>query len=136
NKFSNYAPFEACNSAFGCGPTLTGSGYTLPDGTGIYCLNSAMLSLAGQPDSFGAATDDKGILAIETRGLNTWLQNSEHARRVLVVHHPSDWLMDWANTEMRRLVQNNFDVCVHGHVHEQNIGASPHADGQSVWITS
>ena len=37
------------------------------------------------------------------------------------MHHPIDWLMDWAQDELKLILKNHFNVCLCGHVHSQEI---------------
>jgi Calcineurin-like phosphoesterase len=120
NKFKHYI---TCESHFAhytcCGTELGGGGWRLSDDIGVYCLNTALCSFAGLPDPNGKIIPDKDSLHINTRSLYHWIQGEgeKHKIRILVMHHPHDWLVNWAKTELRKIIANNFHLVFTGHIH-------------------
>lgn len=64
--------------------------------------------------------DDRRKLRVETRRLNEWLQVTDTKFKILVVHHPIDWLTEDAEIELRTLIQRHFSLVLSGHIHEAN----------------
>lgn len=102
-KFADYGISADC---------IGGAGFRIGDNIGIYCLNTALCSSAGISSDFQA-------LAIDSRSLYRWVQSNADSVRILVMHHPREWLTDWANKEMVKLLGAHFSLCLHGHTHEQ-----------------
>ena len=46
---------------------------------------------------------DYGHLMVDTRPLHMWLGENKSSFRVLVMHHPVDWLVEWAQVELEAL---------------------------------
>lgn len=99
--------------------SFCGRGFSLTDEVGIYCLNTALYSFGGLKDEAGNSVSDYQALPIETRRLHEWLRASDHKYRILAMHHPFDWLADWAAKELPRLCFRYFDLVLCGHVHEK-----------------
>jgi predicted MPP superfamily phosphohydrolase len=120
-KFRSYLDFEARFSGHGCGESsFCGAGHDVGDGIGIYTLNTALFSFGGMIGPDGHAMDDEGLLRIETRRLNKWLQETSHGYRILVMHHPSNHLIGWAKTQIEQLIQRSFDLVLQGHIHKSD----------------
>src|SRR5258707_2333928 len=68
-------------------------------------------------DSSGRTVTDQNQLMIDTRSLNKWLSETEFKTRVLVMHHPIDWLADWAKSELEKVISSNFQITLCGHIH-------------------
>lgn len=116
--FANYKAAEAAFAKFtSCQDSLGGTGWTLPDNLGVYCLNSAVCSYGGLKDVQGKDIVDKNLLHIETRTLYSWLAADRSTTRVLLMHHPVEWLSEWASAELNKIIAESFDVVVSGHVH-------------------
>ena len=119
SKFKNYIATEANFATYGCCQTdLGGSGWDLNNKIGVYCLNTALCSYAHLPDSQGAAISDKRKLMIDTRVMHQWLQQTSSTMRILVMHHPSDWLSSWANSELDTIIATDFHLVFSGHTHK------------------
>ncbi len=120
-KFENYLEFEGrfCerNSHR---ENIGGVGRLLNSEIGIYCLNTALLSSGGLKPSNGKY-HDKGRLSVDTRGLHQWNQDQKCKIKILVMHHPLDWLTPWASHEVTSVAQQNFQLILSGHTHEQDI---------------
>jgi hypothetical protein len=132
-KFSHYKQYEAkfgkyncCNQRFG------GNGWELEDDTGIYCLNTALCSSAGMEGDDGKRICDHGRLHIDTRSLSSWLTEKDYKTRILVMHHPLDWLTEWAQIELGRLINKYFHLAFCGHVHRSDAIFTSRGEGASV----
>jgi hypothetical protein len=120
-KFQKYCEFESKFSDFPVvAASVAGTGYTLNDHVGVYCLNSAFLSSGGIAGRSAEPLKDKHRLAIETRALHSWIEESKSPCKVLVMHHPLDWLKEWATKELRTLLRRHFALFLSGHAHDQS----------------
>ncbi len=121
DKFDAYRTFEAQFSAHpGIASATAGGGFALNEQIGVYCLNSALFSSAGVNDPKGHPIPDKQRLAVGTRALHSWLRECPCPCKVLVSHHPLDWLADWASRELRSLLHSgSFAIFLSGHAHDQ-----------------
>lgn len=115
-KFENYKLFESDFAKYGIDFNPAGKGWEVNEDLGVYCLNTAMSSFGGVSD-----IDDKGNLAIYTRGLVTWCNSRKTSTNVLLMHHPFSHLNQWSKKELKQIVENNFTLCLCGHDHEQDI---------------
>ena len=118
-KLRDYIAAEEDFAKYGCcQKNLGGAGWDLDNGIGVYCLNTALCSYAHLPDSQGAAISDKGNLMIDTRVMQEWLQQTTSTIRILVMHHPIEWLTSWARSELDNIIENDFSLVFFGHLHE------------------
>lgn len=119
-KFKNYLDFE---SKFVASqnrlPSISGGGIALTEDTGIYLMNSALASHGGMEDVDGQRINDYNTLQVDTRSLHAWIESTEFTRRILVLHHPFDWLCGWASSELEGVVHGEFDLVICGHVHRK-----------------
>ena len=121
-KFGRYSESEAKFAQYSCcSEALGGQGWELEGGLGVYCLNTAVCSFGGVKDADGKAISDKNRLMIDTRLLNQWLANSKTNGRILVMHHPLDWLAEWSRAELEKIIAAEFTAVFCGHVHEQDV---------------
>lgn len=120
-KFQKYREFEPKFSDFPVvAASVAGKGYILNNYVGVYCLNSALLSSGGIAGRSREPLKDKHRLAIETRGLHSWIEKSRSPCKVLIMHHPLDWLKEWATQELRTLLRRHFALFLSGHAHDQS----------------
>ena len=120
-KLKDYVAAEADFAKYGCcQTTLGGAGWDLANGIGIYCLNTALCSYAHSKDTQGGAISDKNKLMIDTRVMQQWLQQTTSTIRILVMHHPIEWLTPWANSELDTIIANDFHLVFSGHLHQAN----------------
>jgi predicted MPP superfamily phosphohydrolase len=114
--FSNYEKFirqfARCDESFKTG----GWGCGLNEEVGVYCLNTALCSFGG----FKGINDERR-LAICTRDLVEWCRKTTYPVKILLHHHPLDHLNSWSQTELRHIIENNFTVCLSGHIHEPEL---------------
>lgn len=119
-KFCNFAKFA---TSAGCPPTvgdiLIGAKWELNENVSVYGLNTALLSSGGL-EREGRTLVDQGRLGVATRWLHKELQNCTSKFRILVLHHPLDWLNEWAQREIRAIEKHYFTLSVSGHVHVQD----------------
>lgn len=120
NKFQKYSEFEQAFAKFGLSNSPTGAGWTIDDKIGIYCLNTALCCTGGLARDM-QVHPDKGCLAIDTRKLHAWNQENNSVLKILVMHHPLDWLIPWAKQELEVVLRKNFALCLSGHAHDQNV---------------
>ena len=136
-KLRNYITAEADFSKFGCCQTvLGGMGWELDDGVGVYCLNTPLCSYAHLPDAQGTPISDENKLMIDTRVLQQWLQETTSSVRILVMHHPIDWLTPWARSELDTVIANDFSLVFSGHVHQATATFSSRGDNGVVAVSA
>lgn len=115
-RFENYKLFESDFAKYGIDFSPSGKGWRVTDDLGVYCLNSAISSFAGVNK-----IDDRGNLAIYTRGLAEWCNTKTTSTNVLLMHHPFSYLTPWSKRELKQIVEKYFTLCLCGHNHEQDI---------------
>lgn len=116
-KFNNYILFESKFADYGIsGDTITGKGWNIDDNISVYCLNTAMCSSGSYKE-----INDKGRLAIDTRSLQEWILNCKASTKILIMHHPIEWLVGWAQIEIKKILRNSFSLCLSGHFHDQSL---------------
>ncbi|MEE9345249.1 MAG: metallophosphoesterase [Methylococcales bacterium] len=114
-KFTNYGVFEKKFSKMGVVNDLyCGTGHALNESIGVYCLNTAISSCA-------ESGDDKDVLMINTRKLVEWSRQNNLPCKILIMHHPIEWLEDWSKKELRTILESDFSLCLSGHTHDQTI---------------
>jgi predicted MPP superfamily phosphohydrolase len=116
-KFKNYNTFETRFAALGInGNTISGAGWNIEDNIGVYCLNTAVFS-SGDVEK----TNDRGKLSVDTRCLQKWISDCGATAKILIMHHPLDWLTIWSEAQLKATLHNKFALCLSGHAHEQSI---------------
>lgn len=131
--FSNYKKFEERFSQFNCCTNqLGGNGWEIVPGVGVYCLNTSLCSFGGIDDATGKPISDRGQLMIDTRSLYSWLHDCQAAYKILVMHHPPEWLSPWARAELERVIPSSFHLVFSGHVHESSMTLARRGGGGSV----
>lgn len=132
-NFKNYISCETKLAHFTCCKAgIGGTGWELGKGIGIYCLNTALCSFGGLEDSAGKTMSDKDRLHIDTRSLHKWLAEDISTTRILVMHHPLEWLTDWAKSELDRTIADKFHLVLTGHNHQGRSTYSNRGFGGSV----
>lgn len=115
-KFSNYLVFlEEFTGKVIQKSDFSGYGVDVC-GIGFFCLNSALCSSGGVKPS-GKKYLDYGRLNIDTRKIYDWVQSNDHKVRILLLHHPLEWLSDWSRKELEIICEKHFDLVLHGHEH-------------------
>lgn len=132
-KFENYKAYESQFAQYtACESDLGGAGWELSNEIGVYCLNTALCSFAGLSDLVGNPISDQNKLMIDTRSLHKWLTETDFKTRILVMHHPLDWLNEWAKLELEKIISNSFQLIFSGHIHENSTTFSTRGIGKSV----
>lgn len=93
----------------------------------LFFLNCSILSHGGYN-----RIEDKGLLKIETSGLNEWIHQNKGRLKILVMHHPLDYLTNFAKSEITSMLKNGIDVIISGHIHDQELNYSFVSDSQSI----
>lgn len=119
-KFASFVEF--CTSNLGISDfDLSGySRHFIPE-MSFYMLNSAWCSSGGAKDEYDNEIKDKGILRVDTSGLNKWISENKGRTKVLVMHHPVEYLTDDLMEEIYAICRNGIDYLIAGHTHSQNI---------------
>ena len=131
-KFTNYVAFESRFADMGVSSdTVSGAGWDIGDNIGVYCLNSALCSSGGLLKD-GKKIVDEGRLAIDTRRLQKWVLSCKASTKILVMHHPIEWLIEWAQVELKRILDSSFSLCLSGHRHDQDMLCSSLNDSSLV----
>lgn len=123
-KFTNYKNFEPKFADYGItNHVLSGTGWLIEENIGIYCLNTAVCSSGGLNE-----IKDKERLAIDTRSLQKWILECKAKTKILIMHHPIEWLTKWAQEELKKILRNDFSLCLYGHSHDQDFFHSINKD--------
>ena len=99
----------------------------------IYMLNSAWCSSGGAKDENGNEIIDKGVLRVNTNGLNKWISENKGRTKILVMHHPIEHLTDDTMEQLYAICRNGVDFLFAGHTHSQNLIS--YQDGACVVIS-
>jgi len=114
-KFSHYENF--CKQKLYL-PKFNLLGYSeapIPEIT-VYFLNCSLFCYGGYNE-----IKDNGLLKIETSELNKWIQENKGRTKILVMHHPLDYLTDFAKKEIKSMLIGDIDIIISGHNHEQEL---------------
>lgn len=115
-RFNNYnASMTDLSSYWMTKASVGGFGEGISDDVGIYLLNSAVFSVGGVRE----CGNDFGRLCVDTRSINKWVAESNYKHKILVMHHPVEWLASEFRFEIERLIERDFSLVLHGHVHEK-----------------
>jgi len=126
NKFKFYENF--CKDKMHVSDfNLTGYSELLIPEISVYFLNCSLFCSGG----FNGI-DDKGVLKIETSGLNKWIDDNKGRTKILVMHHPIEFLTNFARNELKNMLRNGIDILISGHVHDQEIDHPFASDSQGV----
>lgn len=82
----------------------------------FYFLNCSLFCYGGYNK-----VEDKGILKIETSELNKWIQENKGRTKILVMHHPLDYLTNFSKSEIKSMLINDIDILISGHMHDQEL---------------
>lgn len=93
----------------------------------LYFLNCSLLSYGGLN-----AINDKGRLKIETSGLNEWINDNQGRTKILVMHHPFEYLTSFARRELSSMLKNGIDIIISGHIHNQELHHSYVSDSEGL----
>ena len=93
----------------------------------LYFLNCSILSYGGLNK-----INDKGRLKIETSGLNEWINDNQGRTKILVMHHPIEYLTSFARRELNSMLKNGIEIIISGHIHDQELQHSYVSDGGGI----
>lgn len=96
--------------------SLTTNLYSINDTWSVHALNSAILSCGAYNK-----IDDQGHLGIDTRELHRIISEDKHPKKILIMHHPEYYCMDWVKHELRKLYGQEYDIVLSGHTHDQDL---------------
>lgn len=114
-KFSSFQ--EYMKERFGVEEySLQANKYDINETWSIHTLNSAILSCGAYNK-----IDDLGHLGVDTRSLHNLIALDKHPRKILLMHHPEYFCMDWVKHELRKLYGNEYTMILSGHTHDQYI---------------
>ena len=82
----------------------------------VCCLNTSLTSF-----SAFQKRSDQGFLGIHTRALQAWIQGHHDRKKILLMHHPQGWLMDWAAKAINTTIKKEFSLVLTGHTHDQDL---------------
>ena len=137
SELKEYRLFEQEFFGLGaCGHSVAGQGYHLGNDVSVFCLNSSLCTATALDDTHGRKIFDKGLLHVETRGLYHWLNDCKSPFKILLMHHPFDWLSSWAQAELSRLALSDFSIVLCGHTHKGTVDYHATMGGRTVLITS
>ena len=94
--------------------SLTANVFSLDDIWSIHTLNTAILSCGAYKN-----IDDQGHLGVDTRSLHAQLAEDKHPKKILLMHHPEYFCMDWVQHELRKLYKSDYALVLSGHTHNQ-----------------
>lgn len=116
--FSKFDPFlRYGKESMGRGDEILTCGYySINDSWSVHTLNSAILSCGGYN-----GIDDAKHLGVDTRRLYENLAKDTHRHKILLMHHPENFCLDWVKHELTKLYGEEFDLVLTGHTHDQDI---------------
>ena len=96
--------------------SLQANNYEINNIWSIHVLNTAILSCGAYKN-----IEDQGHLGVDTRNLHELLKEDVHPKKILLMHHPEYFCMDWVKHELRKLYGHEYAVVLSGHTHDQHI---------------
>lgn len=90
--------------------------YSINDVWSVHSINSAILSCGSYKNY-----NDQGHLGVDTRCLQSFIAEDKHPKKILLMHHPEYFCMDWVKHELRKLYGSKYAIVLSGHVHDQYI---------------
>ena len=99
----------------------------------VYCMNTALSTFTGLDNNeYPQLKDDMRRLNVDTRRLYEWLEvNSK--KKILLMHHPMEFLVEPVDEELSKLVKLNFDLVLTGHTHRQDILCNNNRGESYIW---
>lgn len=93
----------------------------------VLCLNSAILSEGGLKD-----WEDERYLSVDTRFLSDWVMKNRTRKKILLMHHPVNFLTEEFECELLETARKDFDLVITGHTHYQMLQIM----GQTIMATN
>lgn len=132
DKFNNYTNFVTEKLEISNYNPI-GFHFELNDEWSMYCLNSSLTSFGGINDhEYPNLKDDVKKLNVDTRKINSWV-STNLKKKILLLHHPLEFLSEWASNELTKLIKLNFDIVLTGHTHEQEILCNEYENDSYIW---
>lgn len=132
DKFNNYSDFATEKLEISNYDPI-GFHFELNDEWSVYCLNSSLTSFGGIIDQeYPDLKDDVKKLNVDTRKINSWIATNLK-KKILLLHHPMDFLTEWSSCELKKLIKLNFDIVLTGHTHEQEILCNENERDSYIW---
>ena len=107
--------------------SMSAYSYNIDELWSVLCLNSAILSEGGLKD-----WNDERYLAIDTRFISEWVRQNRTRKKILLMHHPANFLSEDFEHELMEIARKDFDMVISGHTHYQML----HMLGQTVMATN
>jgi|GEM_PF-4444442 len=119
-----YIKFESYFDGLGCcSKSVFGSGYTLPNATGMFLLNSGFSSFGGL--KLGGRETDYGHLLLNLEPLSAWIKDTPNIeQRILSMHHPLSWYREDVRAELKRIIDLHFGAVLLGHEHSPSVNST------------
>lgn len=96
--------------------SLKANMHHINDTWSVHTINTAILSCGAYKD-----IEDQGHLGVDTRSLHSFIAEDKHPKKILLMHHPEYYCMDWVKQELRKLYGQEYAVVLSGHTHDQNL---------------
>lgn len=90
--------------------------FDLDENWTVCCLNTSLTSFSAFEKK-----SDQGFLGIDTRSLQKWIIDNHDKKKILLMHHPQSWLMEWAAKAINTLIKKEFALVLTGHTHDQDL---------------
>lgn len=98
----------------------------------LISINTAWLSRSGDNEY-----SDQGRLEVDELSLDLAIKAmSENKIRILMMHHPVEWLTQKSQLYMNQLIQDNFDLVLYGHEHSAGAKHVTTQSGEVVFLES
>ena len=118
--FENFSKNNMLIEDFG----LAGYSRTISPQLSFFFLNTAFCSCGGYNH-----IEDQGHLKVETSALNDWILKNDGKKKVLVMHHPIEHLVDDCQHEILSLLRSKIDIVLSGHTHYEIAENIDNGDG-------
>lgn len=115
DKFSNFSEYVN-NKLKIAGYHETFYSFDLDEKWTVCCLNTSLTSF-----SAFERRNDQGFLGVDTRSLQKWIIDNSNKKKILLMHHPQSWLMEWTSKTLNTIIKKEFSLVLTGHTHDQDL---------------
>lgn len=115
DKFSNFSDYVN-NQLKTVGYNETFYTFDLDENWTVCCLNTSLTSFSAYEKR-----KDQDYLGIDTRSLQKWIIENHNKKKILLMHHPQSWLMEWASKAINTIIKKEFSLVLTGHTHDQDL---------------
>lgn len=115
DKFSNFSDYVN-NQLKIVGYNETFYTFDLDENWTVCCLNTSLTSFSAYEKR-----KDQDYLGIDTRSLQKWIIENHNKKKILLMHHPQSWLMEWASKAINTIIKKEFSLVLTGHTHDQDL---------------